>query len=134
MLFFGCFSLIFSLLSHFYYLNYFSGIIIFVFRIFLTLCAVMLTIFVGSILFAAYDRKWFFEIARRYEFIPEDLTTFILYFGRHVEHSLKHPTVKEMKSQLAACFQSIVASIFHMYKTISQEFPAYYDAIKNRFI
>lgn len=109
------------------------SIIVYVFRLFLGLCALALTLFVGSILFAAYDRKWFFDIANRYDFIPDELASFILYFGRQVEYSLKHPTVKEMKSQLAACFQSIVASVLHIYKTICQEFPAYYDALKNRF-
>lgn len=104
------------------------------FHAILLFCAAVVIAFVSSIIIAVYDRKLFIQTTSEYHFIPDNVTTYILHFAKHVEDAAKHPTVKEMRSQLAACFRSIVASILNIYKTICQEFPLYYDVVKSKFV
>lgn len=94
----------------------------------------LFTLLLGSILFAAYDRKLFIQTVEGWHVASNDLTNFVLSCAKQVEYAAKHPTVKEMRSQLLVCFRSIFASILNIYKTICQEFPIYYDVVKSKFI
>lgn len=100
----------------------------------LFITTIILTILIViSITFAVYDRKLFVQITEEYGLISKDVASYVLYFAKHVEYAAKHPTVKEMRSQLTACLRSIIASILNIYKTICQEFPVYYDVLKSKF-
>ncbi|KAE8750982.1 hypothetical protein FOCC_FOCC002410 [Frankliniella occidentalis] len=101
---------------------------------FLIFCVgIVTTLLFCCILFAAYDRKLFLELIEDYNIASNDVTGPILYAAKYVENASKHPTFRELRSQLAVCFRSIIASILNIYKTICQEFPVYYDWLKSKF-
>lgn len=103
-------------------------------KLLLIICTSAVLLFVSGIIFAAYDRKSFLQLVEDYGIASNDLVGYVTYCAKHAEHAAKHPFLKEMRSQLAACVRSIVASSLNIYKTICQEFPVYYDVVKSKFL
>ncbi|KAK3921336.1 Vesicle transport protein SEC20 [Frankliniella fusca] len=90
-------------------LQLFLRSIFFCFGIVITLC-------ISCVLFAAYDRKSFLQLTERYDYVSNDVTGPILYVAKYVENASKHPTLRELRSQLglvAGRIQNSTIRYFH---------------------